>query len=446
MTRQEQLAEIIRSADASGTWQDMKVQLASLRPFEIANLIVASPPRVRQLVWSLVEEEDAPLVLQHLDEDVRADILETMAPAQLVAFTDSLDTDDLADIVQQLPHTIGQQVLASMDALDRERVEAVLSYPEDSAGGLMNTDTITVRPRHSIELVLRYLRRRGALPDGTDALIVVNTNNEYVGVLPVSRLVTTDPSVTVRETMKTDVEAIPVTMPDTEVARMFAEQDLISAPVVDESRKVVGRITIDDVVDVIIDDADETLLARAGLDVEEDPFAPVLKSARRRAVWLGINLATALLAASVINLFEDAIAKVVALAILMPIVASMGGVAGTQTLTIVIRAHARGQIARSNLLWLLNREVVVAVLNGLLWAALVACGTAIVFDDVILGAVIATGLVINMLVAAVFGSVLPLLLSALRIDPAIAGGVVLTTITDVAGFFAFLGLATIVYL
>jgi magnesium transporter len=445
VTIQEQLSEIIRSADAGGAWQDMRLQLASLRPFEIANLISATPPHVRQVIWSLVEEEDAPLVLQHLGEDVRAEILETMDPARLVAVADSLDTDDLADILQQLPQTIGSQLLASMDALDRERVEAVLSYPEDSAGGLMNTDTITVRPRHSIEVVLRYLRRRGALPQGTDALIVVNKQNEYVGVLPLSRLLTTDPSVTVREAMNTDVEAIPVTVRDTEVARMFAEQDLISAPVVDPANKVVGRITIDDVVDVIIDEADETVLARAGLDVEDDTFAPVMKSARRRAVWLGINLATALLAAAVINVFEATIAKVVALAILMPIVASMGGIAGTQTLTLVIRGQALGHIGRANLVWLLNREVIVAVLNGLLWAALVAAGTAIIFDDVKLGALIAAGLVVNMLVAAIFGSILPSLLAAMRIDPAIAGGVVLTTITDVAGFFVFLGLATLVY-
>jgi len=445
MSIREQLGDFMRSAGADRTLEDMRYQLASLRPAEIASLLEATPRKVRQLIWQLVEDEAAPQVLQYLGDDVRGEFLETMDPARLVAAADSLDTDDFADILQQLPDTITRQVLASMDARDRARLEAVLPYPEDSAGGLMNTDTITVRPRHSLELVLRYLRRQNALPDGTDALVVVSTRDEYVGMLPLSKLLTTDPTVTVREVMNTDVEAIPVTTSDTEVARIFAEQDLISAPVVDASGKLLGRITIDDVVDVIIDDADETVLARAGLDVDDDTFAPVLKSARRRAVWLGINLVTALLAAAVINVFEETIAKVVALAILMPIVASMGGIAGTQTLTLVIRGIAVGQIARANLLWLLHREVVVAMLNGLLWASLVAIGTALIFQDALLGGLIATGLVVNMLIAAISGTVLPSLLSSMRIDPAIAGGVVLTTITDVAGFFVFLGLATLAY-
>jgi len=332
-----------------------------------------------------------------------------------------------------------------LDASDRARLEAVLSYPEDTAGGLMNTDTITVRPRHAIEIVLRYLRLRKELPRTTDALIVVNSREEYVGLLPVAKLLTADPSVTVREVMDSEAEVIAVDLPDTDVARIFSEHDLISAPVVDAAGKLLGRITIDDVVDVIIEDADEAVLARAGLDLEEDTFAPILKSARRRAVWLSINLATAFLAAAVINIFEETIAKVVALAVLMPIVASMGGIAGTQTLTLVIRGIAVGQIGRANLPYLVNREFVVAILNGLLLASLVAVVAAIAFDDVILGGVIALAMIINLMVAAISGSLLPSILVAMRIDPAIAGGVVLTTITDVTGFFVFLGLATWAY-
>jgi magnesium transporter len=309
----------------------------------------------------------------------------------------------------------------------------------------MNTDPITVRPRHALDIVLRYLRLRKDLPEMTDALVVVNSRDEYVGMLPIAKILTSDPSVTVREVMDTEARAIPVDMSDTDVARLFSEEDLISAPVVDLDGKLVGRITIDDVVDVIIEDADEAVLARAGLDLDEDTFAPIAKAVRGRAIWLGINLITAFLAAAVINMFEATIVKVVALAVLMPIVASMGGIAGTQTLTLVIRGIALGHIGRANLMWLLNREFFVAVLNGVFWATLVAIAAGVAFSDPILGAVIAIAMVVNILVAAISGSLLPTLLHRLSIDPAIAGGVILTTITDVTGFFVFLGLATWAY-
>jgi magnesium transporter len=437
--------DAIESVDA-GKLDETRVLLESMRPQEVANLLESLPPQERVVVWELLADEDAHQVLQYLGDDVRATFLEQMDTQELAEAGGELDVDDFADILQQLPDTITQQVLASLAERQRTRLEAVLSYPEDSAGGLMNTDVVTVRPRHTLELVLRYLRRQRQLPEATDALIVVNDHDEYVGMLPLGRIVTTDPRVTVREVMNTEAEAIPAQMRDAEVARIFADRDLISAPVVDEKGVVVGRITVDDVLDVIIEDAEESVLARAGLDVDEDTFAPVVRSARSRAVWLGINLVTALLAAAVIEQFQDTIARVVALAILMPIVASMGGIAGTQTLTLVIRGLALGQISRSNLLWLLNREVVVAILNGCLWAVLVALGTGWIFEDAILGALVGVAIVINMLVAAVSGSLLPTILQRLRIDPALAGGVVLTTITDVAGFFVFLGLATVVYL
>ena len=444
MEFQEQLSEVIASV-AKGISTETRYLLASLKPQEIANLLESTPPHVRRVVWELLDDELENQVLQHLTEDVAGEFLTSMAPAQLAAAGEDLDTDDFVDLLQQLPDTIAQQVLASMDAADRARVEQVLSYPEDTAGGLMNTDTITVRPRYAIEIVLRYLRLRRDLPSTTDALIVVNSRDEYVGMLPVAALLTSDPSVTVREAMDTEAPSLGVTLPDTEVARIFSELDLVSAAVVDDHARLLGRVTIDDVVDVIIEDADEALLARAGLDTEEDTFAPVFKSARRRAVWLGINLITAFMAAAVINVFEDTIAKVVALAVLMPIVASMGGIAGTQTLTLVIRGVALGHIGRANLLWLMNREFAVSILNGVLWAGLVAFAAAFAFQDPVLGGVIAVAMIINISVAAISGSLLPSLLTRLRIDPAIAGGVVLTTITDVTGFFVFLGLATWAY-
>jgi magnesium transporter len=440
----DRLQEVVR-AYGRGAVDDTKILLASLRPAELANLLASNPPKVRQVLWELLDDEPRNQTLQHLNEDVLNEFLENMDTAELVAVADDLDTDDFADILQQLPNTITDQVLAALDAKDRARVEEVLSYAEDSAGGLMNTDTITVRPRHALDLVFRYLRMRKDLPQMTDALIVVNSRDEYVGMLPFSKLLTSDPTVTVREVMDSNATAIDVNMPDTEVAKIFSEQDLVSAPVIDEQGRLLGRITIDDVVDVIIEDADEAVLAQAGLDPDEDTFAPIGRSVRRRAVWLGINLITAFIAAAVINLFEETIVKVVALAVLMPIVASMGGIAGTQTLTLVIRGEALGHIGRANLLWLLNREFVVAVLNGLLWAGLVAVTAAVAFQDRNLGWVIATAMVITIVIAAVSGSLLPSMLRRMNIDPAIAGGVVLTTITDVTGFFVFLGLATLVY-
>ena len=444
MELQKQLSEIIRQ-QGSGSIDETRFLLQSLWPTDIAALLESSPLKVRRILWELLDEEDAGQVLQHLHDDVRAEFLEAMDAEQLVAAADELDVDDFADILQQLPETLSRQVLASLDASDRVRLEAVLSYPEDTAGGLMDTETITVRPRHSLEIVLRYLRLRKELPHTTDALIVTNDRGEYAGILSIAQLLTSDPSVTVREVMDSEVEAIRYDMSDTEVAKIFSDLDLVSAPVVDDQGKVIGRITIDDVVDVIIEDAEEAVLAPAGLDIEDDTFAPIFKAARRRALWLTINLLTAFLASAVINIFEATITKVVALAVLMPIVASMGGIAGTQTLTLVIRGLATGQIGRANLLYLLNREFVVAVVNGLLMAGFVDAAAALVFQDPLLGGVIAIAMVVNLIMAAVAGSLLPSMLTSMRIDPAIAGGVVLTTITDVTGFFVFLGLATWAY-
>ncbi|MGB0997366.1 MAG: magnesium transporter [Pseudomonadales bacterium] len=439
-----QIDELIQDIPLEDTVES-KFLLTSLRSSEIAQVLEGSRPTTRRVIWQLLEEEDRNQVLQHLGDEVRAEFLEAMDTAQLVAAADDMDTDDFADILQQLPSTISEQVLASLDASDRARVEAVLSFPEDSAGGLMNTDSITVRPRHTLELVLRYLRLRKELPSGTDALIVVNSEDHYLGMLPLAKVLTSDPSVTVREIMDSEAPAMRVDQPDTEIARVFSERDLISAAVVDDEGRLLGRITIDDVVDVIIEDAEEAVLGPAGLDVDEDTFAPVHRAVRRRAMWLGINLLTAFAAAAVINVFEETIIKVVALAVLMPVVASMGGIAGTQTLTLVIRGQALGQLNRRNMFWMLNREFVIAALNGLLWATLVAIAAVLLFDDTTLGWVIATAMIVTILVAAVAGSLLPGILRKLGIDPAIAGGVVLTTITDVVGFFAFLGLASLVY-
>ncbi|MEM6775083.1 MAG: magnesium transporter, partial [Pseudomonadota bacterium] len=321
----------------------------------------------------------------------------------------------------------------------------VLVYAEDTAGGLTNTDTITIRADLTLDVVLRYLRRHEEIPEMTDALIVVARDDRYVGLLPLRTLLVSDPGSSVRELMLTSRKPIPVTMPDAEVARLFERNDWVSAPVVDEHGILVGRITIDDVVDVIRDGADHSLMSFAGLDEDDDTFAPATKAARRRAVWLGLNLLTAFIAASVINLFQDTIEKVVALAVLMPIVASMGGIAGTQTLTVLVRALAMGQVNRSNSSWLVSRELLAGALNGVLWALVVALAAALWFSDTTLGLIIAAALLINLVTAGFTGALLPMALQRLNIDPALAGGVILTTVTDVVGFMSFLGLATVFY-
>lgn len=441
---QEQLGDVLRGRFPQ-TSAETRVLLESMRPVEIATLLESIPPKARRVIWDLVDDDFSVQVLQFLHDDVSAELLETMNMAELVAIADELETDDFADLLQQLPQTMIRQVLDALDQSDRLRLEAVLSWPEDTAGGMMNTDTITVRPRHTADVVLRYLRLRKEMPETTDALIVVNDHDEYVGMLPLTALLTSDPSVNVREIMNSEAEAIEVDAPATTVARTFAEQDLVSAAVVNHDGVVIGRITIDDVVDVIIEEADEAVLAPAGLDAEEDTFATARSTFPRRAIWLGINLITAFLASAVISAFEGTIEKVVALAVLMPIVASMGGIAGTQTLTLVIRGIALGHVARGNLRWLLSREFKVACLNGLFWAILVGFTTTWVFGDATLGIVLGIAMIINIITAAFAGTLLPGLLQRFGIDPAIAGGVILTTFTDVTGFFAFLGLATWAY-
>ncbi len=448
MSQQDQPSnlETLSAALEVGELQQLRFMLnKGLRPVEVAHLLEKTPPRERQILWNLLNKDLEGEVLQYLGDDAQAEILSRMEASEVLAITESLETDDMADILQQLPERVMKELLKIMDQDNRERVEQVLSFPEDTAGGLMNTDTVTIRPDITAETVLRYLRRHKEIPETTDTLFVVSRKGSYIGVLPLTRLLTTDPDVLVREIMNTDVEAISADTPDEEVARLFEQLDLISAPVTDDQGQLLGRITIDDVVDVIREDADHSLMSMAGLDEDEDTFAPIMKTTRRRAVWLGINLITAFIASAVIGLFEATIDKVVALAVLMPIVASMGGIAGSQTLTLVIRGQALGHVERSNIGWLFNRELVVGLLNGLLWALVVAVVAVIWFQDITVGVIIALAIVINLMAGAMAGTLLPMILKSLGIDPALAGSVLLTTITDVIGFFAFLGLATLFF-
>ncbi len=440
---EKQLARLDQALE-SGTLADISGILADLSPGDAAHLISTSPPRFRELLWGLLEPEQEADVLNELPDELRSSFIESMELTDVASLVGQLDDDDIADILQELPEEITLQVLGIMDDADRARVEAVLGFSDDVAGGLMSTDTITIRADLTLDVVLRYLRRHSEIPQNTDNLVVVSRNDRYVGILPIRTLLVTDPSVSVREMMVTSREPIPAHLPASEVARRFERNDWISAPVVNEEGKLLGRITIDDIVDVIREEADHSLtsLARIG---EEDTFAPALQAAPRRAVWLGINLLTAFLAAGVINMFQGTIEKVVALAVLMPIVASMGGIAGTQTLTVLIRAMALGQINRRNQIWLVGREAVVASINGILWAVIVAISASFWFNDQTLGLIIACAMVINLITAGVVGAALPLVLQKLGIDAALAGGVVLTTVTDVVGFLSFLGLASLFY-
>ncbi len=420
--------------------------LNNIATMDIAHYIESSPIKVRRLLWELVDSEVEGEVFSNLNEELQKEFLQGMNSSQMALLVAGLDTDDVADVLQQLPEKIIPHVLQAMDNQNRLRVESVLSYDENSAGGLMNTDTITVRPDLTIDVILRYLRRHEEIPEVTDSLFVVNRNDTFLGTLPLAKILTSSPNITVRELMNTSTEAIPAILPASEVAHMFKRHDWVSAPVINDHGKLLGRVTIDDVVDVIIEDAEHSLFSLVGLSDEEETFTSVRRSAPRRAVWLGINLGTAVLASMVINIFESTLDKVVALAILMPIVASMGGVAGSQTLTVVIRGMALGQIDRNNLRWLLSKEFFSATLNAMLWAGVIGGLASWWFSDNIIGYIIAAAMAINLITAAVAGSLLPVILKSFNIDPALAGSVMLTTITDVVGFFSFLGLATMFYL
>jgi magnesium transporter len=437
--------DLLSQALEEGTLGDVRRMLRKMKPADIAHLVESSPPPSRQVLWQLIDGELEGEVLNELGDELKLEFLRSMEPEEVVQLTEGLDDDDVADILQQLPDRVTFAVLEAMDEQDRARLEQVIFYADDTAGGLMNTDAITIRADLTLDVVLRYLRRHEEIPPATDNLVVVTRDDRYIGLLPLRTLLVSDPSHSVRELMITQQQALPVAMPDDEVARLFERNDWVSAPVVDEAGRFLGRITIDDVVDVIREDADHSFMALAGLDEDEDTFAPVWRTARRRTVWLAVNLVTAFLASAVISQFQGTIEKVVALAVLMPIVASMGGIAGTQTVTVLVRAMAMGQINAKNRLWLILRESYVGIINGVIWAVLVASAAALWFDSVTLGLIIAVAMVINLMTAGLAGAILPLILQRLRIDPALAGGVVLTTVTDVVGFVAFLGLAALVY-
>ena len=420
----------------------IKQLISNMGTSEIAHCIESSPPEQRQIIWSVIDVSIEGDVLGELGEEIQKDLLSEIDNDELSKLISDLELDEMVDIIQNLPESRMQFLLSSMSAIDRDRIKLVLEYPEDSAGGLLNTDTISVQQNHTLDIVIKYLKSFEKLPKNTDKIFVVSKNNQFIGELMLSSiLVADDLKTTVRELMLETVDPIDINQTDREVAKLFKQQDLVSAPVIDENRQLIGRITFDDVVDVIIEDADQNLLSMAG--IAEDTFLPPGRAARRRIIWLGLNLLTAVIAALAINIFQDTISKAVYLAVLMPIVASMGGVAATQTLSIVLRGLTLEQITKSNLGWLFKRELAVSILNGIALSLLIGFATFLWFQNSILSILISVAMVINLISSVIAGVFVPIILRKLKHDPAIAGSVIVTTVTDVVGFVSFLGLAAV---
>lgn len=436
------LLEISRALE-NGMYVHVRRKLEDMEPEDIADLLEASPPKIRQILWQLSDPEDQGEILEELSEEIKDAIMVRMQPEELAAVTEGMETDDVVYLLRSLPEEVSEDVLSQMDAQDRARVKQALSYPEDTAGGMMNTDVVTLRCDVNIDVVLRYLRMKGKLPHATDTLYVVDENSRLIGSLPITTLLTTQPDTSVIDIMEDADEAIPVTMHDSEIAHLFERRNWLSSPVVDENHCLVGRITIDDVVDIIREEAEHSMMSMAGLDGEEDTFAPALKSARSRSIWLGVNVLAALAAASVSNLFENTLNQMAVIAVLMTIVPSMGGVAGNQTVALVIRALAVGQIGDANTRWLIGKEAIVGLLNGILWACIIGGVVVVWKGDLLLGGIIAVAMLTNLVVAGVAGVTVPIFLKKMKIDPALAGGMALTTITDIVGLSVFLGLATV---
>ncbi len=436
------LQEITAALD-HGRFVHVRRQLQDMEAEDIAHLLEASPRKTRNALWQLTNPEDYGDILEALNEDVKDALVSTMAPEVLIEATEGMHSDDLAYVLRSLPNDISQEVLAQMDAAERLRVETALSYPEDTAGGLMNTEVITIRGDVDVDVVLRYLRMKGQLPHATDSLYVIDEENKLIGYLPLATLITTQPDVQVSDVMENADEAINVDMKDSDVASLFERRNWVSAPVVDEQQHLVGRITIDDVVDVIREDAEHSMMSMAGMNDDEDTFAPVLKSTRKRSVWLGANVLAALTAASVSNMFEATLDQMAAIAVLMTIVPSMGGVAGNQTVALVIRGLALGHIGDSNKRELLFKEAAIGFFNGVVWALIIGAIVVVWKGEWLLGGIISAAMMTNLLIAGIAGVTIPILLKKMNIDPALAGGMALTTVTDVVGLSVFLGLATL---
>ena len=437
---QEKIFEILSKKSEDKFIQIQRI-LSKMDSHEIAHCLESTPSEQRKVIWSIIDKSNEADVLSELGEEIQQDLFDEISNEELLDLVQNLELDEMVDILQNLPQQRISFLLSKMTKIDRERVEMVLEYPEDSAGGMLNNDIISVQKDSSLNLVLEYLRSIGEIPENTDKLFVVSKNNNFIGELKISKIISSNPELKVSDVMNDKPHSFTVNESDKEVSKFFEQNDLVSAAVVNHKNELIGRITIDDVVDVIIEDADQNFLSMAG--IAEDTFSPPARAARRRIVWLRLNLITSFVAALAINIFQDAIDKIVYLAVLMPIVASMGGVAATQTLTIVLRGLTLEQISSSNLGWLFKRELAVAILNGIILSLIISLVTYVWFNELILSTLIAAAMIINLLSSVVAGVFVPIILRRLNQDPAIAGSVIVTTVTDVVGFVSFLGLATI---
>ncbi len=439
----QQRLQQVNEALGSGMFVYVRKLLQNMPAYDLALILESSPTKSRTVLWQLIDHDHHGEVLEELNEEVRKGILKNIRPEKLAAVAEGMDVDDLAEVLRTLPDSVYREVLNSMDSQDRSRVEAALSFEEDTAGGIMNTDTITIRPDVTVDVVLRYLRLKGELPLATDSLYVVDRQDHFIGAVSLTAIVTCKPEEVISSLIDEEIISVSAEMPVAEVAQLFERYDWVSAPVIDEQRRLLGRITIDDVVDIIREEAEHSMMSMAGLDDEADTFAPIVKSTRQRSLWLGVNLVTALMAVAVSSMFEGILSQLAILAILNTLVPSMGGVAGNQTLTLVIRGMALGHVGESNSKALLYKELAVGFLNGIIWALLIATVVALWKQDLILGSVIAFAMLMNLTAAGIAGVSIPLFLKKMNIDPALAGSVILTTITDVVGIFAFLGTATL---
>ncbi|MFM8391823.1 MAG: magnesium transporter [Methylophilaceae bacterium] len=421
----------------------LQKKLESLHPADVAYILEALPLEKRLYVWDLVKADRDGEILLEVSDAVRQTLIADMDSDELLAAAEQLDTDELADLAPDLPKDVLQELLDSLDTQNRERLQSALSYPEDTVGARMDFDIVTIREDISLEVALRYLRRIGQLPDHTDKLFVVDRHDILRGVLPLKRLVVKDLELGVKDVMADDAVVFhPEDMAD-EAAKAFERYDLVTAPVVDENKKLVGRLTVDTVMDYIREEAESDMLSLAGLREEEDLFSSVWTSVQNRWTWLAINLVTALVASRVIGLFEGSIEKVVALAALMPIVAGIGGNSGNQTTTMIVRGIALGQISGVNMQSLIKKEIGVSIINGLIWGSVLGLIAYSLYGNTILSVVMTAAMTLNLLLAAIVGVTIPIVMSKFGRDPAVGSSVLLTAMTDSGGFFIFLGLATI---
>jgi magnesium transporter len=422
---------------------ELQRRLDSLHSADIAYILESLPLDQRLAVWDLVKADRDGEILLEVSEPVRETLIADMERAELLRAAEQLDADELADLAPDLPDDVVQDVFRRLPAEEREQLRAAMSYAEDSVGALMDFDLVTIREDVSLEVVLRYLRRLEELPDHTDQIFVVDRAENLKGVLPVNTLLVNDPETPVSTVMKTDMLTLTPVDKSAEAAQAFERYDLVTAPVVDENGRLVGRVSVDAIVDYIRQAAESERLNLGGLREEEDIFSSVWASARNRWTWLAVNLVTAFVASRVIGIFEGSIEKLVALAALMPIVAGIGGNSGNQTITMIVRALALGQISPQGARALLIKEIVIALLNGLVWGGIFGVFAALLYHSIPLGVVMTAAMTLNLLVAAVFGVFIPMLMLKLNRDPAVGSSVLITAITDSGGFFIFLGLATL---